>query len=136
MIFYIDLRPIAIEILNIFLVAECLHTYVTPASSNQFAKFQITKSIPSDGTGGCKLTLSTLGKIFIRRHFEICFLFFTRKQVLTFHANLSPMETICMKCPILFSEKKNNKENINLASAELAQIVVKVNVKGCSRGIC
>ena len=33
------------------------------------------------------LTLSTLGKIFSRRHFEIFFLIFPRKQDLTFHAN-------------------------------------------------
>ena len=33
------------------------------------------------------LTLSTLGKIFSRRRFEIFFLFFPRKQDLTFHAN-------------------------------------------------
>ena len=31
--------------------------------------------------------LSTLGKIFSRRHIEILFLFFLRKQVLAFHAN-------------------------------------------------
>ena len=36
------------------------------------------------------------------------------------------METICMKCQILFSGK--NKKNItNLSSAEFAQRVVKVN---------
>ena len=34
------------------------------------------------------------------------------------------METICMKCQILFSGKY--KKNINLSSAELAQRVVKV----------
>ena len=33
------------------------------------------------------LTLSTLGKIFCRRHFEIFFLFFPEKKDLTFHAN-------------------------------------------------
>ena len=36
------------------------------------------------------LTLSTLGKIFSRRHFEIffpVFFFLPRKQVLTFHEN-------------------------------------------------
>ena len=70
--------------------------------------------------------LSTLGKIFSIRHFEIFFFFyFPKKQDLTFHANclqwiqktgfnisckLSPMKTICMKCQILFSG-----ENIFLA---------------------
>ena len=65
-----------------------------------------------------QLTLSTLSKIFSRRHIEIYFLTFLRKQDLTFHANClqNPMiqfacnvksylqmETICMKCQILFS---------------------------------
>ena len=36
------------------------------------------------------------------------------------------METICMKCQILFSGK-NKKNIINLLSAENAQRVVKVN---------
>ena len=37
------------------------------------------------------------------------------------------METICMKCQILFSLK--SKKNItNLSSAELVQSIVKVNV--------
>ena len=35
------------------------------------------------------------------------------------------METICMKCQTLFSEK-NKKNIIHLSSAEFAQIVVKV----------
>ena len=64
------------------------------------------------------LTLSTLGKIFSRRHFEIFFLFFPEK------------ETICMKCQILFSGK-NKKNNIILSSAENAQRVVKVNAYLC-----
>ena len=38
-----------------------------------------------------------------------------------------PVETICVKCQILFS-KKNKKNVINLSSAELSQIVVKVNL--------
>ena len=39
------------------------------------------------------------------------------------------METLCMKCQILFSGKKKKKKKniINLSSAELAQRVVKVN---------
>ena len=35
------------------------------------------------------------------------------------------METICMKCQILFSEK--NKKDINLSSAEYVHRVLKVN---------
>ena len=49
------------------------------------------------------------------------FLIFARKQDLACHAR----ETICMKCPLLFSGK-NKKNLINLSSAELAKRVVKV----------
>ena len=42
---------------------------------------------------------------------------------------LSPMETICMKCLILFSGQ--NKININWSSAELAQRMVKVKGSTC-----
>ena len=53
---------------------------------------------------------------------------FSRKQDLTFHANcLNPMETICMKCQILFSEK-NKKNIINLSSSELAKRAVTVKL--------
>ena len=38
---------------------------------------------------------------------------------------MSPVETICVKCQILFSEK-NNKNITGLSSAELAQRVVKI----------
>ena len=38
---------------------------------------------------------------------------------------LSPVETVCMKCQILFSEK-NKKNIISLLSAEFAPRVVKV----------
>ena len=53
------------------------------------------------------LMLSILGKIFSRRHIKIFFLFFPRKQVLTFHANclVYPVETMWMKCQVLFSGK-------------------------------
>ena len=64
------------------------------------------------------LTLSTLGKIFIRRTFWNIFLIFTRKQVLIFYAN-------CMKCQILFSGK-NKKNVINVSSAELVQRMVQL----------
>ena len=64
------------------------------------------------------LTLSTLGIIFSRKHFEIFFFsYFPRKRAFTFHTN-------CKNCQSLFSGK--NKKNItNVLSAELAQRVVK-----------
>ena len=43
----------------------------------------------------------------------------------TTELTLSTLETICMKCQILFSGK-NKKNIINLSSAENAQRVVKV----------
>ena len=73
------------------------------------------------------LTHNTLGKIISRRHFEIFFSDFSQKTVFDTSCKLSPLETICMKCRILFSGK--NKKNItNLSSAELAQRVVKVKL--------
>ena len=71
------------------------------------------------------LTLSTLGKILAHNILEY-FVIFPRKQNLTFHANCLQMETICMKCKILFSEK-TKKHIINLSPAEFAQRMVKVN---------
>ena len=65
------------------------------------------------------LRLSTLGKKFSRQHSEIFFLFFPRRQVLTFHA-------ICMKCQVLFSGK--TKKNIILLSAELSPESGKVSM--------
>ena len=67
------------------------------------------------------LNLSALGKFFSRRHIEIFFLIFPRKQELAFHSNCLH----CIKCQNLFSWKENRK-NINLSSTELAQRVVKV----------
>ena len=52
-----------------------------------------------------QLTHSMLGKIFSRRYFEIFFLF-SQKTDFDISCKLSPMETLCMKCQILFSEKK------------------------------
>ena len=56
------------------------------------------------------LTLSTLGEIFSSQHTEIFFLIFPKTHILTFHADclhcrLSTMETIRVKCQILFSGK-------------------------------
>ena len=69
------------------------------------------------------LTLSMLGKIFSRRHFEIYFLLFSQKIGFDMLCKLSPpKETICIKCQILFSG--NNKKNVfNLSSGEFANRV-------------
>ena len=56
-----------------------------------------------------------------------CFSYFSQKTGFDISCKLSPLETICMKCQILFS-RKNKKTIINLLSAELAQRVVKVNM--------
>ena len=72
------------------------------------------------------LTLSTLGKIFSRQHFEIFFLIFPRKQDLTFHANCLQGDNLHeMSDPVYVKNKKNI---INLSSAENAQRVVKVKL--------
>ena len=68
------------------------------------------------------LMLSTLGKNFSRQ-FKI-FSYFSQKTGFGISCKVSPLETLCMICQIMFSEK--NKKNINLSSAELAQRVVKV----------
>ena len=64
------------------------------------------------------LMLSTVGKIFSRQHFEI---FYNSSQETGFNISckLPPLETICMKCQILFSGKKK-KNAINLSSAKFA----------------
>ena len=71
--------------------------------------------------------LSTLGKKFSRRHFEIFFLFF-QKIGFGISYKLSPLETVCLKCQSLFTWK-NKKNVINLLSADFAQGVVKPRVK-------
>ena len=54
--------------------------------------------------------------------------YFSEKTGFDISCKLSPIETFCMKCPILFSGK--NKKTINILSyAELAQRVVKIKVK-------
>ena len=45
----------------ILLVSDGLNEYTTPSRNNEFHKFMITDSIPSDGDGGskfCKYTTS------------------------------------------------------------------------------
>ena len=53
--------------------------------------------------------------------------YFSQTTGFDISCKLSPLETICMKLRILFSEKKNKKNVTNLPPAELAQGVVKVN---------
>ena len=58
-----------------------------------------------------------LGKNFSRQRFETFFFLFFPEIGFDISCKLSPKETICMKCQILFSE--TNKEDImNLSSAE------------------
>ena len=54
--------------------------------------------------------------------------YFSQKTGFDISCKLSPLETICMKCQMLFSGK--NKKNIfSLSSAELAQrVVLRVNI--------
>ena len=60
-----------------------------------------------------------MGNIFSRQHFEIFFLYFPENKFL--------IETICMKCQILF--KGQNKTNVtNLSTAELAERVVRIKI--------
>ena len=54
--------------------------------------------------------------------------FFSRKYALTLCANLSPEETICMKCQSLFSEK-NKKQMTDLSSTEFLRRQLVLNVK-------
>ena len=69
------------------------------------------------------LLLSTLGKIFSRRYIEIFFsVYISHKTGFDTSCKLSPMETICMKCQILFSGKTKK----NMLSAELDQRAVGV----------
>ena len=94
------------------------------------------------------LTLSTLGIIFNREHIEIFFLF-SQTTGFDISCKLFPLETICMKCQILFSGKigiscklspveticmkcqirfsgKSKKNITNLSSAKLAKRVARL----------
>ena len=68
------------------------------------------------------LTLSTLGTIFSRRHFEIFFSFFQENRICT-SCKLSPLHE--MSNPVFLvmkrKKKKKKKNEFNLSSAELAQ---------------
>ena len=76
--------------------------------------------------------LSTVCKKFSRQHSEIFFLvFFFQKIGFDILCKLSPMATICMKCPILFSGK-NKKNFVNLLPADCAQGELMVKLVSCS----
>ena len=97
-------------------------------NQQQIQSLRVTQTIPKSAE--LVLTLSTLGKISSRQHFEIyihvyIFFYFSQKTGFDISCKLSPMETICMKCLILFSGK-NQKNITKLSSVEFAQRVVKV----------
>ena len=98
---------------------------------NSDFKWQLTNSCFQISSACVLLTLSTLGKNFGKQHFELFFLIFPRKKDFDSSCKLSPVETIYMKCQILFSGK--NKKNINLSSAELAQREVNINFNPIAR---
>ena len=76
------------------------------------------------------LTLSTLGTIFSRRHFEIFFSFFQENIICT-SCKLSPLHETSN--PVFLVMKRKKKENeFNLSSAELAQ---KTLSRQCARFI-
>ena len=75
------------------------------------------------------IMLSMLGNNISRQHIEIFFSYFFQKTGFDISRKLSQMETICIKCQILFSGK-NKKNIIDLLSAGFAQKVVKVKPGG------
>ena len=76
------------------------------------------------------LTLSTLGPIFSRQHFEIFFSFFQENIICT-SCKLSPLHETSN--PVFLVMKRKKKENeFNLSSAELAQ---KTLSRRCARFI-
>ena len=75
-----------------------------------FSYFKISSdSIVIAGLSTQELTHSTVDKNFSRRHLEY-FSFFSQKTGFDISCKLSPLETICMKCQILFPGK--NKKNV------------------------
>ena len=68
--------------------------------------------------------LISVGKQFSRRHFEICFLMFPRKQVLTFHANVecgqfAPRSVLsCNRCMYI---KSIQRQTIMVESARVGR---------------
>ena len=66
------------------------------------------------------LTLSTLGTIFSRRHFEIFFSFFQENIICT-SCKLSPLHETSNPVFLVMKRKKKKENEFNLSSAELAQ---------------
>ena len=78
------------------------------------------------------LTISTLGTIFSRRHFEIFFSFFQENIICT-SCKLSPLHETSNPVFLVMKRKKKKKENeFNLSSAKLAQ---KTLSRQCARFI-
>ena len=80
---------------------------------------------------GKTLTMSTLGTIFSRRHFEIFFSFFQENIICT-SCKLSPLHETSNPVFLVMKKKKKKKNEFNLSSAELAQ---KMLSRGCARFI-
>ena len=72
---------------------------------------------PRQGSDFLPLTLYMLGEIISRRLFQTFFFFFLENRIFDTSCILSPKETICMKCQILFS-RRNKKNIISLSSAD------------------
>ena len=105
-----------------------LHSSLMPACPNTSGKYgDIIRQAPEI----CRLffLLSMQDIIISRQHFDF-FSYFSHRKGFHISCKLFPMETIGMKCQILFSGK-NKKNVINLSSAEFAQRVAKVNKVVC-----
>ena len=66
---------------------------------------KISSSLFFAAVGISTLRLSTLGKIFRRRHIEIVFLFFPENRIWYFIQTVSSGNNLYEMCQILFSEK-------------------------------
>ena len=77
------------------------------------------------------LTLSTLGTIFSRRHFEIFFAFF-QKNIICTSCKLSPLHVTSNPVSLVMKRKKKKENEFNLSPAELAQ---KTLSRRCARFI-
>ena len=73
------------------------------------------------------LVLGMLSKIFTRQHIEMVFLFFPKKQDLTFHANCLIGDNLHKVSNPVFL-RKIRKNIMNLSSVEFVQRVVKVSL--------
>ena len=77
------------------------------------------------------LTISALGTIFSRRHFEIFFSFFQENIICT-SCKLSPLHETSNPVFLVMKKKKKKENKFNLSSAELAQ---KTLSRRCARFI-